>query len=168
MKTTTFPALALLAGSLILLSGCQAGTGLEVSSQSMSEVSGNEAQASAPSSQNEPRSVRENTTQEENAFYNDLLYREYSLGKTVEAGTATITTADILSASDSPSQIVIFRNNGIWKILDYQEEDIKVDIPEDGNYCYMVADENKALWDITELVDMEVIGDMEDWIIPLE
>ena len=168
MKTTTFPALALLAGSLILLSGCQAGTGLEVSRQSLSEVSGNEAQASAPSSQNEPRSVRENTTQEENAFYNDLLYREYSLGKTVEAGTATITTADILSASDSPSQIVIFRNNGIWKILDYQEEDIKVDIPEDGNYCYMVADENKALWDITELVDMEVIGDMEDWIIPLE
>lgn len=45
-----------------------------------------------------------------------------------------------------------------------------MDIPEDGNYCYMVADENKALWDITELVDvdMEVIGDMEDWIIPLE
>ena len=32
----------------------------------------------------------------------------------------------------------------------------------------MVADENKALWDITELVDMEVIGDMEDWFIPLE
>ena len=168
MKKTTFPALGLLAGSLIFLSGCQAGTGLEVSSQSLSEVSGNEAQASAPSSQNEPRSVRENTTQEENAFYNDLLYREYSLGKTVEAGTATITTADILSASDSPSQIVIFRNNEVWKILDYQGKDIKVDIPEDGNYCYMVADENKALWDITELVDMEVIGDMEDWIIPLE
>ena len=57
------------------------------------------------------------------------------MGKTVEAGTATITTADILSASDSPSQIVIFRNNEIW---------------------------------ITELVDMEVIGDAEDWIIPLE
>ena len=32
----------------------------------------------------------------------------------------------------------------------------------------MVADEDKALWDIIELVDMEVIGDMEDWIIPLE
>ena len=32
----------------------------------------------------------------------------------------------------------------------------------------MVADENKALLDITELVDMEVIGDMEDWFIPLE
>lgn len=32
----------------------------------------------------------------------------------------------------------------------------------------MVADENKALWDITELIDMEVIGDAEDWIIPLE
>lgn len=43
-----------------------------------------------------------------------------------------------------------------------------MDIPEDGNYCYMVADENKALWDITELVDMEVIGDAENWIIPLE
>ena len=56
----------------------------------------------------------------------------------------------------------------IWKILDYQGEDIKVDIPENGNYCIMVADENKALWDITELVDMEVIGDAEDWIIPLE
>ena len=151
MKKATFPAFGLLVSSLVFLSGCQAAAVPEVSSQPVSEVS-----------------ARENTTQSENAFYNDLLYREYSLGKTVEAGTATITTADILSASDSPSQIVIFRNNGIWKILDYQEEDIKVDIPEDGNYCYMVADENKALWDITELVDMEVIGDMEDWIIPLE
>lgn len=168
MKKTAFPALGLLAGSLIFLSGCQAGADLEVSSQLLSEVSAQEAQTSASSSRNEPRSVRENTTQTENAFYNDLLYREYSMGKRVEAGTAIITKADILSASDSPSQIVIFRNNEIWKTLDYQGEDIKVDIPEDGNYCYMVADENKALWDITELVDMEVIGDMEDWIIPLE
>ena len=31
----------------------------------------------------------------------------------------------------------------------------------------MVADENKKLQDITELVDMETIGDVEDWIIPL-
>ena len=106
MKKATSPALGLLAGSLILLSGCQAGTGLEVSSQSLSEVSGNEAQASAPSSQNEPRSVRENTTQEENAFYNDLLYREYSLGERVEAGTATITKADILSASELSSRLL--------------------------------------------------------------
>ena len=90
------------------------------------------------------------------------------MGKRVEAGTATITKADILSDCDSPSQIVIFRNNEIWKTLDYQGEDITVNIPEDGNYCYMVADENKALLDITELVDMEVIGDMEDWFIPLE
>ena len=90
------------------------------------------------------------------------------MGKRVEAGTATITKADILSACDSPSQIVIFRNNEIWKTLDYQGEDITVNIPEDGNYCYMVADENKALLDITELVDMKVIGDMEDWFIPLE
>ncbi|HJD40638.1 MAG TPA: hypothetical protein H9913_11485 [Candidatus Blautia stercoripullorum] len=168
MKKATFPALGLLAGSLVFLSGCQAGADLGVSSQPMSEVSAQETQASASSSQNEPRSVRENTTRSENAFYNDLLYREYSLGKRVEAGTATITKADILSASDAPSQIVIFRDNAIWKTLDYQGEDIKVDIPEDGNYCYMVADANKALWDITELVDTEVIGDIEDWIIPLE
>ena len=67
------------------------------------------------------------------------------MGKRVEAGTATITKADILSACDSPSQIVIFRNNEIWKTLDYQGEDITVDIPEDGNYCYMVADEIKPL-----------------------
>ena len=168
MKRTVFPALGLLAGSLFFLYGCQAEAGPEAGSRSMSEVFTQETRASSSSSQNEPRSVRENTTQTENESYNDLLYREYSLGKRVEAGTATITKADILSACDSPSQIVIFRNNEIWKTLDYQGEDMKVDIPEDGNYCYMVADENKALWDITELVDMEVIGDMEDWFIPLE
>ena len=131
------------------LSG-QAAAVPEVSSQPISEVS-----------------ARENTTQSENAFYNDLLYREYSLGERVEAGTATITKADILSASDSPSQIVIFRDNEIWKTLDYQGEDIKLELPEDGTYCYMVADENKKLQDITELVDMETIGDVGDWIIPL-
>ena len=168
MKKSTFPALVLFAGALVFLSGCQTGADPEASSQPISGVSAQESQASSSSAQNEPRSVRENTTQTENAFYNDLLYREYSLGKRVEAGTATITKADILSACDSPSQIVIFRNNEIWKTLDYQGEDITVDIPEDGNYCYMVADENKALWDITELVDMKVIGDMEDWFIPLE
>ena len=150
MKKATSPALGLLAGSLIFLSGCQAAAVPEVSSQPISEVS-----------------ARENTTQSENAFYNDLLYREYSLGERVEAGTATITKADILSASDSPSQIVIFRDNEIWKTLDYQGEDIKLELPEDGTYCYMVADENKKLQDITELVDMETIGDVEDWIIPL-
>ena len=168
MKKTTFPSLVLFAGALVFLSGCQTGADPEASSQPISGVSAQESQASSSSAQNEPRSVRENTTQTENAFYNDLLYREYSLGKRVEAGTATITKADILSACDSPSQIVIFRNNEIWKTLDYQGEDITVNIPEDGNYCYMVADENKALLDITELVDMEVIGDMEDWFIPLE
>ena len=89
------------------------------------------------------------------------------MGERVEAGTATITKADILSASDSPSQIVIFRDNEIWKTLDYQGEDIKLELPEDGTYCYMVADENKKLQDITELVDMETIGDVGDWIIPL-
>ncbi len=41
-----------------------------------------------------------------------------------------------------------------------------MDIPENGNYCIMVADEDKAFWDIIELVDMEVIGDGEDWGIP--
>ena len=168
MKKSTFPALVLFAGALVFLSGCQTGADPEASSQPISGVSAQESQASSSSAQNEPRSVRENTTQTENAFYNDLLYREYSLGKRVKAGTATITKADILSACDSPSQIVIFRNNEIWKTLDYQGEDITVDIPEDGNYCYMVADENKALWYITELVDMKVIGDMEDWFIPLE
>ena len=132
MKKATFPAFGLLVSSLVFLSGCQAAAVPEVSSQPISEVS-----------------ARENTTQSENAFYNDLLYREYSLGERVEAGTATITKADILSASDSPSQIVIFR------------------VPEDGTYCYMVADENKKLQDITELVDMETIGDVGDWIIPL-
>ena len=150
MKKSTFPALVLFAGALVFLSGCQTGADPEASSQPISGVSAQESQASSSSAQNEPRSVRENTTQTENAFYNDLLYREYSLGKRVKAGTATITKADILSACDS------------------QGEDITVDIPEDGNYCYMVADENKALWDITELVDMKVIGDMEDWFIPLE
>lgn len=150
MKKATFPAFGLLAGSLVFLSGCQAVSVPEVSSQPISEVS-----------------ARENTTQSENAFYNDLLYREYSLGERVEAGTATITKADILSASDSPSQIVIFRDNEIWKTLDYQGEDIKLELPEDGTYCYMVADENKKLQDITELVDMETIGDVGDWIIPL-
>lgn len=167
MKKTTFPALVLFAGALVFLSGCQTGADLESSSQPISGVSAQEPQAFASSAQN-VFSVRENTTQTENTFYNDLLYREYSLGKRTEAGTATITKADILSACDSPSQIVIFRNNEIWKTLDYQGEDIKVNIPEDGNYCYMVADENKALWDITELVDMKVVGDMEDWFIPLK
>ena len=62
MKKATFPALGLLAGSLVFLSGCQAGADLGVSSQPMSEVSAQETQASASSSQNEPRSVRENTT----------------------------------------------------------------------------------------------------------
>ena len=150
MKKATFPAFGLLVSSLVFLSGCQAAAVPEVSSQPISEVS-----------------ARENTTQSENAFYNDLLYREYSLGERVEAGTAPITKADILSASDSPSQIVIFRDNEIWKTLDYQGEDIKLELPEDGTYCYMVADENKKLQDITELVDMETIGDVGDWIIPL-
>ena len=124
MKKSTFPALVLFAGALVFLSGCQTGADPEASSQPISGVSAQESQASSSSAQNEPRSVRENTTQTENAFYNDLLYREYSLGKRVKAGTATITKADILSACDSPSQIVIFRNNEIWKTLDYQGEDI--------------------------------------------
>ena len=115
MKKSTFPALVLFAGALVFLSGCQTGADPEASSQPISGVSAQESQASSSSAQNEPRSVRENTTQTENAFYNDLLYREYSLGKRVKAGTATITKADILSACDSPSQIVIFRNNEIWK-----------------------------------------------------
>ena len=66
MKKATFPAFGLLAGSLVFLSGCQAAAVPEVSSQPISEVS-----------------ARENTTQSENAFYNDLLYREYSLGERV-------------------------------------------------------------------------------------
>ena len=115
MKKSTFPALVLFAGALVFLSGCQTVADPEASSQPISGVSAQESQASSSSAQNEPRSVRENTTQTENAFYNDLLYREYSLGKRVKAGTATITKADILSACDSPSQIVIFRNNEIWK-----------------------------------------------------
>src|SRR5699024_128274 len=112
------------------LSGCQTGSDLEASSRPISEVSVQDTRAPASSVQYAPRPVRENTTQTENTVYNDLLYREYSLGKRVEAGTATITKADILSACDSPSQIVIFRNNEIWKTLDYQGEDITVDIPE--------------------------------------
>ena len=88
MKKTTFPSLVLFAGALVFLSGCQTGSDLEASSRPISEVSVQDTRAPASSVQYKPHPVRENTTQTENTVYNDLLYREYSFGKRVEAGTS--------------------------------------------------------------------------------
>jgi len=98
---------------------------------------------------------------------NDLLYREYQLGTKFFAGVANIAESDVLSLVSNPTKIAVLYNDELYKEIDFKNTDIIIEIPKDGNYCFLVVDENDEITDITSVVVGEAVVSEDSGVIPL-
>ena len=99
---------------------------------------------------------------------NDLLYKEYQSGEKFFEGIATIAKTDILRIVNEPEKVVVLYNDEVQEIIDFKNDDIKVEIPNEGNYCFLVMGKNEEVVDITNVVKGETIAPEGTGVIPLK
>lgn len=102
----------------------------------------------------EGKSADENISESD---INDLLYREYQSGTKFFAGVVNIAESDVLSLVSNPTKIAVLYNDELYDEIDFVNADITIEIPRDGNYCFLAADENGEITDITNIVAGETI-----------
>lgn len=98
---------------------------------------------------------------------NDLLYREYQTGTKFFAGVANIAKSDVLGLVSNPAKIAVLYNDELYEEIDFVNTDITIEIPRDGNYCFLAADENGEITDITNIVAGEAIVPEDSGAVPL-
>lgn len=108
------------------------------------------------------------TTDEENsADTNDLLYREYQSGTKFFAGVIHIAESDVSNLVSAPTRIAVLYNDELYEEIEFTNTDITIEIPKDGNYCFLVVDEDDEITDITDIVTGEATVPEEGGVIPL-
>lgn len=113
---------------------------------------------------NEEKSDDANATESD---IDDLLYREYQSGKKFFSGVALIEESDILSLVSDPIKIVVLYNDKLFNEIDFTNVDITIEIPEDGNYCFLIVNEQNEITDITNIVTGEAVISEGSEAIPL-
>lgn len=97
----------------------------------------------------------------------DLLYREYQSGENFFAGVALIKKSDVLSLVSSPVKIMVLYNGKLVNEIDFTNADMTIEISEDGNYCFLAADEQNEITDITSIATGEAVISEGSEVIPL-
>lgn len=113
---------------------------------------------------NEEKSDDANATESD---IDDLLYREYQSGKKFFAGVALIEESDVLSLVSNPIKIVVLYNGKLFNEIDFTNDDMTIEIPEEGNYCFLVVNEQNEITDITNIVTGEAVISEGSEVIPL-
>ena len=73
---------------------------------------------------------------------NNLVYRDYQLGRKEFGGTVTITKDSLLKLVKDPKKVVVIYNDQVYDTIFYDDRDIVVDFPMEGMYCYIAIDKN--------------------------
>lgn len=115
------------------------------------------------------------TTDEENSAdtnivesdTNNLLYREYQSGTKFFAGVIHIAESDVSNLVSDPTRIAVLYNDELYEEIEFTNTDITIEIPKDGNYCFLVVDEDDEITDITDIVTGEATVPEEGGVIPL-
>lgn len=98
---------------------------------------------------------------------NDLLYREYQSGEHFFSGVAYIAESDVLSLVSNPVKIMILYNDGLFSEIDFTNTDMTIEMPKDGNYCFLAVNEENNIIDITSIVVGEAVISEDGGVIPL-
>lgn len=97
----------------------------------------------------------------------DLLYREYQSGENFFAGVVLIKESDVFNMVNNPVKIVVLYNGELYQEMDFKNVDMTIEIPKDGNYSFLVVDENNEIVDITSIVTGEAVVPEGNGVIPL-
>lgn len=97
----------------------------------------------------------------------DLLYREYQSGEHFFAGVVHIAESDVLSLVSNPVKIIVLYNDELFSEIDFINTDMTIEMPKDGNYCFLAASEENEIIDITSIVRGEAIIPEGNGVIPL-
>lgn len=112
----------------------------------------------------EEKSADENIVESD---INDLLYREYQSGTNFFAGVVNIAEADVLKLVKNPTKIAVLHDDKLYKEVEFTNIDITIEIPKNGNYCFLAVDENKEITDITSIVVGEAVVSEDGGVVPL-
>lgn len=86
------------------------------------------------------------------AAFDELVYKEYSLGEKFHSGEIVISKETLLNAVKEPKAIIIYFNDKILETIDYNDADIQVNLSNEGMYCFVIVDKDHASIDITSQI----------------
>lgn len=92
------------------------------------------------------------TTSSNTVLSNDLLYREYSLGEKFNAGEILISKETLLDITKNPDSVIVYFNDEILETISYSDDDIHIDLANDGVYCFVIIDKDGETIDITSQI----------------
>ncbi len=67
----------------------------------------------------------------------------------------------------SPVKIMVLFNGKLVNEIDFTNVDMTIEISEDGNYCFLVVDEQNEITDITSIATGEAAISERSEVIPL-
>lgn len=105
-----------------------------------------------PSIQKETKS--EKIVNKDQFKVDDGVYRSYSLGTTLQAGTVVNLNASLLlNYVEELVKTAVFLNGDLYKMIEFSGEDEKIELDVSGNYWVIVIDNNQKYVDITDEID---------------
>ncbi len=109
--------------------------------------------ADAEDVQAEENDFYEEKTEKFGDAYNDLVYREYSLGCGLEEGdNIFIEKNKVVSEVDNAQGVVVLLDNGVYKEFDFEDGDIEFIVEKSGNYAFLAIDSEGNPVDIISIV----------------
>ena len=97
---------------------------------------------------------KEEVVQDANNYaeYNEELYREYSLGENFNAGEILISKETLLDITKNPDSVIVYFNDEMLETISYSDDDIHIDLVNDGVYCFVIIDKDSKTIDITSQI----------------
>ena len=92
------------------------------------------------------------TTSSNTVLSDDLLYREYSLGENFNAGEILISKETLLDITKNPDSVIVYFNDEMLETISYSDDDIHIDLVNDGVYCFVIIDKDGKTIDITSQI----------------
>ena len=86
------------------------------------------------------------TTSSNTVLSDDLLYREYSLGEIL------ISKETLLDITKNPDSVIVYFNDEMLETISYSDDDIHIDLVNDGVYCFVIIDKDSKTIDITSQI----------------
>ena len=116
--------------------------------------------AKAEDIQTEANEFYEEKTEKFGDAYNDLVYREYSLGCDLEEGcNIFIEKNKVVSEVDDVQCVVVLLDNGVYKEFDFDDGDIEFIAEKSGNYAFLAIDSEGNSVDIISIVKVYISAD---------
>lgn len=130
---------------VLFISGCQ-------SSEKKEEVvqdANNYTEEAVQDANNYSECSELETTSSNTVLSDNLLYREYSLGEKFNAGEILISKETLLDITKNPDSVIVFFNDEMLETISYSDDDIHIDLVNDGVYCFVIIDKDGETIDIT-------------------